>query len=189
MLQMLMGNSNNNLANNLGWNSNFQQIGFPNLLSKSQNLINNPIPQFRFPSVDIVESDIIPAQNLLQQAKRVEAANITIPLENIRNRKETDASDKLKNEIKELKELTEEANKTIKPKVEEDLSITCNKVKEGKKTKMPEESIQKNLRNNDSANPKISANNEENQMKSEFDDKFEYLLDKLNIINRIISLK
>ena len=121
---MLMENNNKSQASSLGWNNSFKQLSFPKLFSSSDSIINNPIPEFKFSTANMLKSNLPPIQFPIQQEKSssIDVASSTNLSRNLKNPKDTNVTDQLKNEIKELKELTEEATKVITPKVEEKVS-------------------------------------------------------------------
>ena len=116
----------------------------------------------------------------------------------------TDVADQIKTELKELKKLSDKATKVIKPISDEENSNMSKKeikdnievIENNTDTKynsklgiIPNANINLSTINSNRISQLSLNDNNESQMKSEFEEKFEYLLDKLNIINDIISYK
>lgn len=206
-----MGGSNNGINLNNPWgnflSNNLPNIGdgnfkgIPNLKVLNEAFVkgNLPIGSLHQPTEEkSSEASQLTKDNtsgnIIETEKKKTDENI---------KKNSDVADQIKTELKELKKLSDEATKVIKPikneenldELKKEIKDNINKIENNTDTNYnTKHRIISNTKNLSTSNsnriPQLSLNdNKENQIESEFEEKFEYLLDKLNIINDIISYK
>lgn len=213
---MMMGGVNNGINfNNPSNNFLSNSAKFPNIGDVNfKGSIKSSIPDLKLLNEVFVKGNL-PVGNSHQSTEARQFINDNTTGnkietgKNLKKRDEnikitTDVADQIKTELKELKKLSDKATKVIKPiSDEENSNISKKEIKDNidvienntdtkynsKLGIIPNANINISTINSNRISQLSLNDNNESQMKSEFEEKFEYLLDKLNIINDIISYK